>query len=126
MKRIRIAAALLCLVTLLSILGLWYQQRTTDRLLHACDDLLNIYESGDTNRCRVAAETFFSDLEKDIRWFPFFLRHERMESVFQHAAALPHLVDEDDQADFFSTVAAIRMQLEILLDNERPLPENIL
>jgi len=126
MKRIRIAAALLCIVAILCALGWWNQQTVTTRLLHACDDLLNIYESGDTNRCRVAAESFFSDLEKDIRWFPFFLRHERMETIFQQAAALPYLVEEDDKADFFSTVATIRMQLEILLENERPLPENIL
>ena len=126
MNRLWIAVALLGVVALLCTLGLWVQSTTTDRLLHACDDLLNIYESGDTNRCRVAAENFFSQLETDIRWFPFFLRHERMESIFQQAAALPNLVEEDDKADFFSTVAAIRMQLEILLENERPLPENIL
>ncbi len=126
MNRLWIAVALLCVVTMLCTLGLWVQAATTDRLLHACDNLIDIYESGDTNRCRVAAEDFFSRLKTDIRWFPFFLRHERMESIFQQAAALPYLVEEDDKADFFSTVAAVRMQLEILLNSERPRPENIL
>lgn len=126
MKRIYIAVALLVIVAALSTAALWLQHATTDKLLAACDHVLEIYESGDIDACRTAATELSDHLAEDMRWFPFFLEHERMESVFQQAAALPYVIDDNDPADFLSALAAMRVQLEILMDNEWPSAENIL
>jgi len=126
MKRVGIALALLALVVLLSSGALFLQRRATDHLIEACDEMITIYRSGDTERCRKKAEEFSQDLEQDMRWFPFFLAHERMESIFQQAGALPYLVNDDDPADFFAALATIRVQLGTLMDNEWPTPSNIL
>lgn len=126
MKRIYIAFALLLAVAVLSGGALWLQSAATAKLLTACEHVITVYESGDTAACREAANELSAHLEEDMRWFPFFLKHERMESIFQQAAALPHVIDDNDPADFLSAVAAMQMQLEILMDNEWPTPENIL
>ncbi len=126
MKRVIIAVLLLALVAALCIGALWEQQRVTASLVDACNELEAIYDRGDTALCRREAEALSSRIEEDTRLFPFFLRHERMETIFQHAAALPHLIDDEDPADFRTSLSAIRIQLEILLDNEWPLPGNIL
>jgi len=126
MKRVRIAVALLAVVVVLSGGALMLQHRATRALVASCNELIEIYESGDIDGCRKAAEELSARLEKDMRWFPFFLKHERMESIFQQAGALPHLVNDDDPADFFSSLAIMRVQLEILMDNEWPTPENIM
>lgn len=126
MKRVLIAFILLAAVAAMSGGALWLQNRVTDDLIVACDELIALYESDDIAACRVAAEDLSKRLEEDMRWFPFFLRHERMESVFQQAAALPHLVDDNDPADLMAGISSIRMQLQILMDNEWPLPENIM
>lgn len=126
MKRVGVAAVLVALVIVLCVGELWLQQRATDRLLIACDEMVLLYESGDSEQCTQAARQFPKELEKAMRWFPFFLRHERMETVFQQASTLPYLVNDNDPADFMSAISSIRMQLEILLDNEWPTLENIL
>lgn len=126
MKRIYIAVALLVLVAALSGASLWLQNTVTTKLLAACDNVIAVYESGDMDACRTAATELSEHMEDNMRWFPFFLEHERMETIFQQAAALPHLIDDNDPADFLTAVAAIRMQLEILMDNEWPTAENIL
>ncbi len=126
MKRIYIAFALLLTVAVLSGGALWLQNSVTEKLLTACEHVITVYESGDMAACREAANELSDHLEDDMRWFPFFLQHARMESIFQQAAALPHLIDDNDPADFLSAVAAIKMQLEILMDNEWPTAPNIL
>lgn len=126
MKRVWIAFALLIVVIGMSAGALILQHRATDHLITACNDLITIYQSGDIEACREAAQELSSNLEKDMRWFPFFLKHERMESIFQQAGSLPYLVSDDDPADFFATLAAMRVQLEILMDTEWPIPENIM
>ncbi|MBR5134047.1 MAG: DUF4363 family protein [Clostridia bacterium] len=126
MKRIYIAFVLLGIVAVLALGALWNQQRVTARLTAACDELIDLYDRGDLAACRDASQRFNDDLEEYTRLFPFFLRHERIEDIFYQSSTLPHILDDDDAADFMSTVAAIRMQLEILMDNEWPLPENIL
>lgn len=126
MKRIYVAVALLGVVAILSTTALLLQYSATTKLLAACEHVIAVYESGDMAACREAANELSDHLEEDMRWFPFFLKHERMESIFQQAAALPHVVDDNDPADFLSAIAAMRMQLEILLDNEWPTAENIL
>ncbi len=126
MKRIVIALILLVLVTGLSIAALWQQAVVTDQLLTSCDELISIYESGDIPACRRASERFFNNLEERMTLFPFFLRHERIETIYQQAAAIPHLIDDNDPADFLSAVSSVRMQLKILMDNEWPTPQNIL
>ncbi len=126
MKRVGIALALLAVVIVLSGGALILQRTATRKLIASCDELMIIYQNEDIETCREAARSLSRDLEDDMRWFPFFLKHERMESIFQQAGALPYLVSDDDPADFFSSLAAIRVQLEILMDNEWPTPENIL
>lgn len=126
MKRVGIAIALLAVVVFLSGGALLLQNDATDRLIASCDELVTLYQSGDVNACRDAARKLSNNLEENMRWFPFFLKHERMESIFQQAGSLPYLVSDDDPADFFSTLAAMRVQLEILMDNEWPTPENIM
>ena len=126
MKRIRIAVALLALVIALSIGALSLQNRATERLIDRCNELVDIYQHGDVEECRRKAQKLSEDMDKDMRWFPFFLEHERMESIFQQAGALPYLVDDNDPADFFAALASIRVQLGILMDSEWPTPENIL
>lgn len=126
MKRVIVAVLLLGIAAALCIGALWEQQRVTVALLGACDELEALYDRGATEDCLRRAEALSSRIEEDTRLFPFFLRHERMETIFQHAAALPHLIDDEDPADFRTSLSAIRIQLEILLDNEWPLPENIL
>ncbi len=126
MKRVTIAIVLLAVVAVMSGAALWWQQRTTEALLTACDEIITLYESGDIAACREATADLTARLEDDTRLFPFFLRHERMESVFQQAAALPHLVDDNDPADLMAGISSVRMQLQILMDNEWPSPENIL
>ncbi len=126
MKRVGIAVALLAVVVILSGGALLLQRHTTNGLIDFCDRLIELYRSGDIEACREAARALSDDLEKDMQWFPFFLKHERMESIFQQAGSLPYLVSDDDPADFFSTLAAMRVQLEILMDNEWPTPGNIM
>lgn len=126
MKRVLIAVILLVVVTIMSGGALWWQQRTTTALLDACDEIITLYESGDINACRSATQELSKRLEDDTQLFPFFLRHERLESMFQQAAALPHLVDDNDPADLMAGISSVRMQLQILMDNEWPSPENIL
>ena len=126
MKRILIACLILTLVTALSGGALWLQQRTTDQLLADCDRLVALYQGDDREAAMQAADTFPALLQDEMRWFPFFLRHERIEAIYQQAATLPLLVENRDDADFLSTVSSIRMQLEILMDSEWPNPENIL
>ncbi len=125
MNRILTAVLLLTVVAVLSITALILQHHTTSKLIDDCDRLIATYQSGDMDACRKEAQSFSDGLQDDMRLFPFFLRHERMETVFQDAAALPYLIG-DDHADFFSAVSSLRMQLEILMDNEWPTPENIL
>ena len=126
MKRVSIAIALLAFVIALSIGVLFLQDHVTDRLINACNELVTIYQSGDVEQCREKAQALSDNMEKEMRWFPFFLAHDRMESIFQQAGALPYLVNDDDPADFFSALATIRVQLGVLRDSERPTPENIL
>lgn len=126
MNRITAAVILLITVTVLSATALVLQYHTTSKLIDDCDRLIATYQSGDIDTCRKEAQAFSDGLKDDMRLFPFFLRHERMETVFQEAAALPYLISDDDHADFFSSVSSLRMQLEILMDNEWPTPENIL
>lgn len=126
MKRVIVAVILLGLVTALSIGALWEQHRVTASLLDTCQELEQLYDSGDTARCFRLASEFSDGLKEQTRMFPFFLRHERLEPVFQHASSLPHLIADEDPADFRTSLSAIRIQLEILMDNEWPLPENIL
>ncbi len=126
MKRIYIAFILLLLVAALSGGALWLQNSVTDKLLAACEHVITVYETDGAKACREAANELSQRLEDDMQWFPFFLQHARMESIFQQAAALPHLIDDNDPADFLGAVAAIKMQLEILMDNEWPTAPNIL
>ena len=126
MKRIGIAVVLLAIVIVLSGGALLLQRHATEHLIGACDEMVTIYQSGDIERCRASAEAFSDDLEEDMKWFPFFLAHERMESIFQQAGALPYLVNDDDPADFFAALATIRVQLGTLMDNEWPTPANIM
>lgn len=126
MKRVGIAVALLIVVIILSGGALLLQHTATDRLITSCDELIELYQSGNIDACRQAARELSDSLANDMRWFPFFLKHERMEGIFQQAGSLPYLVNDDDPADFFSTLAAMRVQLEILMDNEWPTPENIM
>ena len=126
MKRVWIAIALLLIVVGLSGGALWIQHRATDHLIASCDALVNLYQQGKLEQCRQSAKELSDDLEKHMRWFPFFLKHERMESIFQQAGTLPYLVNNDEAADFFSSLTVMRVQLAILMDNEWPTPENIL
>ena len=126
MKRILIACIILATVASFSGGALWHQQITTDKLLSDCDQLVALYQSGDSTGAMQAADAFPALLQDEMRWFPFFLRHERIEAIYQQAATLPLLVEQRDNADFLSTVSSIRMQLEILMDSEWPTPENIL
>ncbi len=126
MNRVWIAVALLAVVIGLSGGALWLQYRATTHLTDECDTLMDIYQSGDIKGCRQAARKLSDRFEDDMRWFPFFLKHERMEVLFQNVGALPYLVSDDDPADFFATLAAVRVQLETLMDNEWPTPENIM
>lgn len=126
MKRVGIAAVLLAVVVILSGGAILLQHHATERLVASCDNLIALYQSGDIDACREAARELSDNLETDMKWFPFFLKHERMESIFQQAGSLPYLVSDDDPADFFATLAAMRVQLEILMDNEWPTPENIM
>lgn len=126
MKRILIACLILALVAGLSGGALWLQHDTTEQLLTDCDRLVALYRSGNIAAAMQAADEFPVLLQDKMRWFPFFLRHERLETVYQQAAALPLLVETRDDADFLSTVSSIRMQLEILMDGEWPNLENIL
>ncbi len=125
MKRVIVAAILLCVVTAMSVGALWELRRVTSELLETCDTLIALQKQGDLDACKNAAEHLNATLEERVRWFPFFLRHERIEEVFQHAAALPDLIRDDDEADFLTEASALRMQLEILLDSEVPSLENI-
>jgi len=126
MKRIWIAFALLGVVAALGAGALWQQKTVTDRLIAACDELIVLYEQGDIEACHAAAEKLSENLEEETRLFPFFLRHERMEDIFYDASTLPYIIRDNDPADFMSAVASMRMQLEVLLDNEWPVPENVL
>ena len=126
MKRIRIAVGLLALVITLSIGALWLQSRATGRLIDACNELIDIYQRGDIDECRRKAQELSENMDKEMRWFPFFLAHDRMEIIFQQAGSLPYLVNDDDPADFFAALASIRVQLRVLMDNEWPIPDNIL
>lgn len=126
MKRIGIAVGLLLVVIVLSGAGLLLQHHATQKLIADCDTLETLYESGDTDQCRIAAEDFSANLESAMRWFPFFLRHERLETVYTQAATLPFLAADEDRSDFMSALAAIRMQLQIVLDSEYPTLQNIL
>ena len=125
MKRVIVAVSLLCIVTAMSVGSLWEQRRVTEDLLAQCDTLIALQKRGELGACQEAARQLNDTLKDRVRWFPFFLRHERIEEVFQHAAALPDLIRDDDTADFFTEIAAMRMQLEILLDSEVPSLENI-
>ncbi len=125
MKRVWVAIVLLVIVAVLSGGSLWLQQRTTARLVDECNALLDTYEGGDLERCRRMAEDFSAHLEEEMRWFPFFLHHQRMEPIFQQAAALPHFISDEDAADFTAGVCSVRMQLEIMMDSEWPLLENV-
>ena len=126
MKRIRIAVGLLAVVIALSIGALVLQNRATGRLIDACNELVDIYQRGDVDECRRKAQELSENMDKEMRWFPFFLAHDRMEIIFQQAGALPYLVNDDDPADFFAALASIRVQLRVLMDNEWPIPDNIL
>lgn len=125
MKRVIVAVFLLCVVTAMSIGALWELRSVTTSLLEDCDALIALQQRGDLDACREAAEHLNATLEERARWFPFFLRHERIEEVFRHAAALPDLIRDDDEADFLTEVSSMRMQLEILLDSEVPSLANI-
>ncbi len=126
MKRIIIAFSLLLTVAALSIAALWQQSVVTAQLLEDCDRLVTVYEAGDIAACRTVTAQFSSQLKERMRLFPFFLHHERMESIFQQAATLPHLINDNDPADYASAISSLKMQLQILMDNEWPVPENIL
>ncbi len=126
MKRVWIAVVLLTVVIVLCIGALSLQSRVTERLIDRCYELVDIYQQGDVEGCRQKARELSENMDKEMRWFPFFLEHERMESIFQQAGALPYLVSDDDPADFFAALASIRVQLQILMDNEWPTPDNIL
>ena len=82
MKRVRIAVALLAVVIAFSIGALWIQNRATERLIDTCNELIAVYQSGDIEGCRKKARELSETMDKDMRWFPFFLGHDRMESIF--------------------------------------------
>ncbi len=126
MKRVYIAIGLLALVVAMSVGALLLQNRTTERLIDSCNELIEIYQRGEVEECRRKAQELSENMEQEMRWFPFFLAHDRMESIFQQAGALPYLVSDDDPADFFSALAVIRVQLGVLRDSELPTPENIM
>lgn len=126
MKRISIAVGLLVVVLVLSSGALLLQNHATNRLIDTCNELVEMYQRGDIEMCRESARALSENLEKEMRWFPFFLGHNRMEIIFQQTDALPYLVNDDDPADFFAALASIRVQLRTLMDNEWPTPENIL
>ena len=126
MTRIIIAVALLLTVTALSIAALWQQATVTEQLLTDCDRLVALYEAGDMATCQKETTAFSAHLQERMKLFPFFLHHDRLETIYQQAATLPHLINDNDPADYATTVSSLKMQLQILMDSEWPVPENIL
>lgn len=126
MTRIIIAVLLLIAVTALSTAALWQQSTVTEHLLSDCDRLVALYEAGDLEVCRNETASFAAHLQDRMTLFPFFLHHDRLETIFQQAATLPHLINDNDPADYASAISSLKMQLQILMDSEWPVPENIL
>lgn len=126
MKRLWIAAALLCGVVGLCISSTAYRHRHIEEMIAALDRLEQAYTQEDMPRARQLAEEMVDRYEGVCRVLLCFTAHSDMAESQETVKMLPALLRQDGDEELGMEIARLREELTHLREIDDPLIWNIL
>ena len=126
MKRLWIAAGLLCAVIGLCIVTEVYQHRRMEDMLATLNRMEQAYEQGDLDQARVLAEDMAAQYEHISRVMMCFIAHSDVAESLETVTLLPVLLEEGGGEELVMEIARLREEFDHLHNIDDPLIWNIL
>ncbi|MBQ6848740.1 MAG: DUF4363 family protein [Clostridia bacterium] len=126
MKRLWIAAVILCGVVGLCISSSLYRHRHIDRMLDTLDRLEQAYSQRDTAHAQQLAEDLARYYEKSSRVLLCYTTHSDMAESQETVALLPTLLQQGSGDELQMEMARLRAEFTYLKQIDDPLLWNIL
>lgn len=126
MKRLWIAAGLLCAVIGLCVITEIYQHRRMEDMLTTLDQLEQAYEQGDMARARRMAEDMAEEYEGVSRVMMCFTAHSDIAESLETVTLLPELLQQGGGEELAMEIARLREEFDHLHNIDDPLIWNIL
>jgi len=126
MKRLWVAAVLLCVAAGLCLSASLYQHRQIDRMLDTLDRLETAYNNENTAEAYRFAECLVREYRAVGRVLYCFIAHSDLAASQETVTLLPALLQHGGQEELTMEIARLREQLLHLREIDDPLWQNIL
>lgn len=126
MKRLWIAGGLLISILVLCWGSVVYQHRQIDRLIVRLNDIEHHLAEETAENLKNEIEVFVDDYEKQTRLFPCFMNHSGLEEAREMASSLLLAAKYGDTDKTHQGIQLLRLQLQIIQEEEKPLLHNVL
>lgn len=126
MRRLWIAAVILCSVAVLCVGSSLYRQHHMDAMLATLARLEQAYTQGDTDEARQLADELAHHYEQCSRVLLCYTTHSDMTESQETVALLPTLLQQDSKDELQMEIARLRAELTYLQQIDTPFLRNIL
>ena len=126
MKRLWIAAVILCGVVGLCIGSVTYRHRCIEKMLDTLNQMEQAYTQGDTAQAKQLAQQLVHLYEQSSRVLLCYSAHSDMTESQETAALLPVLLNQDSGDELRMEIARLRAEFDYLKQIDDPLIQNIL
>ena len=126
MRRLWIAAVILCGVAILCVTSSLYRHHRVGAMLDTLDQLEQAYTQGNTAHARQLADALARDYRQSSRVLFCYTAHSNMTESLETVALLPLLLQQDDGDELQREIARLRSEWTYLKHIDDPLLRNIL
>ena len=126
MKRLWIAAILLCALLGATLANAWYLGHLTGELTAALEESEALAEAGDWAGAQAATEAAFRRWNNHETYLHILLRHSDTDQILRSFRSVMQYLDLEEMDQYAAANADLVAQLELLSEMEQPSLVNIL